>query len=111
MHAETIPPAAVRAHEPTLEPAIRRTAFGGRFLVVGFAAGGIPKIPMNLALLSERSLVGVLWGGGEWSQRNREASAAGLRWIGEWIAAGRLAPAITRRLGLAEVPGVVLPSR
>lgn len=87
------------------EPALRSTAFGGRFLVVGFAAGEIPKIPMNLALLSERSLVGVFWG--EWSQRNREASAAGLRRIGEWIAAGRLAPAITRRLGLAEVPGAL----
>ena len=105
------------------EAALRSTGWGGRHLVIGFASGEIPKVPLNLALLGERTVLGAWWG--EWSQRNREASAEGLRRIGEWIAAGRLAPAITRRLGLAEVPGaledllgrraqgklVVLPSR
>ena len=50
------------------EPALRSTGWGGRFVVCGFAAGGdtpkdaIPKIPLNLALLNERKILGVLWG-------------------------------------------------
>ena len=44
------------------EPAFRATARGGRHLVLGFAAGEIPKLPTNLALLKEASLVGVFWG-------------------------------------------------
>jgi len=108
---------------PLSEAAFRSTAWGGRHLVIGFAAGEIPKLPLNLALLNERTVLGVYWG--EWSQRDRVASAAGLQRIAGWIAGGRLNPAVTRRLGLAEVPGamedllarrvhgklVVLPSR
>ena len=45
------------------EPALRSLAPGGRFLVVGFAAGEIPKIPLNLALLKRSAIVGVDWGG------------------------------------------------
>lgn len=44
------------------EPALRRMAWGGRYLVVGFASGEIPKIPMNLPLLKGCSVVGVFWG-------------------------------------------------
>jgi NADPH2:quinone reductase len=44
------------------EPALRSIAWGGRFLVVGFAAGEIPKIPLNLALLKGCEIVGVFWG-------------------------------------------------
>ena len=44
------------------EPAIRATAWEGRFLVIGFAAGPIPKIPLNLALLKNCQIVGVFWG-------------------------------------------------
>ena len=44
------------------EPALRDMAWNGRFLVVGFAAGDIPKIPLNLALLKGCSIVGVFWG-------------------------------------------------
>jgi NADPH:quinone reductase len=44
------------------EPAIRSLAWKGRYLVVGFAAGEIPKIPLNLALLKGASIVGVFWG-------------------------------------------------
>ena len=44
------------------EPALRATAWGGRFLVVGFAAGYVPKVPLNLALLKGCSIVGVFWG-------------------------------------------------
>jgi NADPH:quinone reductase len=44
------------------EPALRSTAWGGRFLVVGFAAGEIPSIPLNLTLLKGCDIVGVFWG-------------------------------------------------
>lgn len=84
------------------EAALRSTAWGGRFLVIGFAAGEIPRLPLNLALLKERSILGAYWG--DWSQRNRAASAAALERIAGWILAGKLRPAITRRLRLEEVP-------
>ena len=44
------------------EPALRSMAWGGRFLVVGFAAGEVPKVPLNLALLKGCDIVGVFWG-------------------------------------------------
>merc|ERR1712218_636349 len=56
------------------EPALRSMGWGGRFLVIGFAAGGevpksaIPSLPLNLALLNERQILGVLWGG--WKARD-----------------------------------------
>jgi NADPH2:quinone reductase len=84
------------------EVALRGTAWGGRYLVIGFATGEIPRLPLNLALLKERSIVGAYWG--DWSQRNRAASAAALERIGGWIVSGRLRPVVTRRLRLEEVP-------
>jgi NADPH2:quinone reductase len=47
---------------PFSEPALRDMAWGGRLLVVGFAAGDIPKIPLNLPLIKGCSIVGVWWG-------------------------------------------------
>jgi NADPH2:quinone reductase len=47
---------------PYSEPALRSIAWGGRFLVVGFAAGEIPRVPLNLPLLKQCSIVGVFWG-------------------------------------------------
>jgi NADPH2:quinone reductase len=47
---------------PYSEPALRDMAWNGRFLVVGFAAGDIPRVPLNLALLKGCSIVGVFWG-------------------------------------------------
>ncbi len=87
---------------PMAEVAFRAMGWDGRFLVIGFASGEIPRLPLNLALLNERSLVGVYWG--DWSQRRREESAAQLGRIAEAIAAGRLKPVITERLRLEEVP-------
>lgn len=84
------------------EVAFRAMGWDGRFLVIGFASGEIPRLPLNLALLNERSLVGVYWG--DWSQRRRDESAAQLGRIAEAIAAGRLKPVITERLRLEEVP-------
>ncbi len=84
------------------EAALRSAGFGARHLVIGFAAGEIPKIPLNLALLNERSLVGVFWG--DWAQRHPEASARNFARIAEALVAGRLKPAITGRPKLEEIP-------
>jgi NADPH2:quinone reductase len=59
------------------EAAVRGLAWKGRYLVVGFAAGDIPKIPLNLPLLKGASVVGVYWG--EFARREPEANAANLR--------------------------------
>ena len=58
---------------PYTEPALRSTAWRGRLLVVGFAAGDIPKIPLNLTLLKGCSIVGVFWG--DWVRREPQAFA------------------------------------
>jgi NADPH2:quinone reductase len=73
------------------EAAFRSLAPGGRFLVVGFAAGEIPKIPLNLALLKRSSIVGVDWGGEMRANPgiNRELMTT----LMTWIANGRLTPA------------------
>jgi NADPH2:quinone reductase len=84
------------------EAALRSTAWGGRHLVIGFAAGDIPRLPLNLVLLKERVILGAYWG--DWSARNRAASAEELQRIAGWIVAGKLRPVVTRRLRLEEVP-------
>ena len=73
------------------ESAFRSLSPGGRHLVVGFAAGDIPAIPLNLALLKRSSIVGVDWGG-EYRENpaiNQELMST----IFEWITSGRLIPA------------------
>ncbi|HXZ91422.1 MAG TPA: NADPH:quinone oxidoreductase family protein, partial [Burkholderiales bacterium] len=62
------------------ETALRSSAWRARLLVVGFAAGEIPKIPLNLPLLMERSVVGVYWG--EWSKRAPQEFAAAVKQLG-----------------------------
>ncbi len=84
---------------PYTEPAVRALAWGGRLLVVGFAAGDIPKIPLNLALLKERSFVGVYWGD---SVRHNPAQHQGnVRQLIEWFQAGKVKPYISERVNLA----------
>ncbi|HEX6361885.1 MAG TPA: zinc-binding dehydrogenase, partial [Albitalea sp.] len=80
------------------EPALRATAWRGRYLVVGFAAGEIPRLPLNLALLKERAVLGVFWG--EAMRRDPALLKADLRQLGEWFAAGRLHPPVTERVPL-----------
>jgi NADPH2:quinone reductase len=58
------------------EPVFRSIAWRGRYLVVGFAQGGIPALPLNLALLKGASLVGVFWG--EFARREPQANARAL---------------------------------
>ncbi|MGH9187448.1 MAG: NADPH:quinone oxidoreductase family protein [Acidimicrobiales bacterium] len=64
------------------EPALRSMAWDGRFLVIGFAAGEIPRIPLNLALLKSCQIVGVFWGAfaGREPERNRENVAELMQW-------------------------------
>jgi NADPH2:quinone reductase len=81
------------------EPAFRSLAWGGRHLVVGFAAGEIPKLPLNLALLKGASLVGVFWG--DFARRDPAANRANLDQVMAWIAAGRLAPLVSKTYPLA----------
>lgn len=74
------------------EPAVRSLAWKGRYLVVGFAAGEIPKIPLNLALLKGASLVGVFWG--RFAQTEPLKSFQNLRELGEMFLKGEIAPHI-----------------
>ena len=66
---------------PYSEPALRDMAWNGRFLVVGFAAGDIPKVPLNLPLLKGCSIVGVFWGAftRTEAERNRRNNAELMR--------------------------------
>jgi NADPH2:quinone reductase len=85
---------------PYTETALRATAWGGRLLVIGFAAGDIPKIPINLALLKERSIVGVYWG--ESIKHDPEGHARNVKRLVEWLAAGKVHPVISERVPLSE---------
>jgi len=81
------------------EPAVRSLGWRGRYLVIGFTGGEIPKIPLNLPLLSERSIVGVYWGA--WAARDPEANCANFAKVLEWVQAGRLKPLVSGTFPLA----------
>jgi NADPH2:quinone reductase len=85
---------------PYSEPALRSTAWRGRFLVVGFAAGEIPKIPLNLTLLKGCSIVGVFWG--DYTRREGEAFAASLGQLAAWFREGKLKPHVSQTFPLAQ---------
>jgi NADPH:quinone reductase len=78
---------------PYTEAALRSLAWRGRLLVVGFAAGEIPKIPLNLTLLKGCSIVGVYWG--EFTRREPQRFAAAMRQLGEWFVEGKIKPHIS----------------
>jgi NADPH2:quinone reductase len=80
------------------EPALRSIAWRGRLLVVGFAAGEIPKIPLNLVLLKGCSIVGVFWG--EWLRREPANFAKSVEQLGAWYRAGKLTPHISATFSL-----------
>lgn len=82
------------------EPAFRSIGWRGRYLVVGFANGEIPKLPLNLALLKGASLVGVFWG--EFARREPKANLAAMRELMEWMAQGKIKPHISGRYALAD---------
>ena len=83
------------------EPAFRSIAWRGRYLVVGFAAGTIPALPFNLALLKGASIVGVSWGG--FMKQEPKAAAASLGELAQWYAAGKIKPVIDRTMPMAEL--------
>jgi NADPH2:quinone reductase len=82
------------------EPALRSIGWNGRYLVVGFAAGEIPKIPLNLPLLKGCSMVGVFWG--SFTRKEPAASAANHAQLLAWLAAGKLKPMISAVYPLAQ---------
>ena len=82
------------------EAAFRSLAWRGRLLVVGFANGEIPKLPLNLALLKGASVVGVFWG--DFTRREPEANRANMRELVAWLADGSLKPHIAARYRLEE---------
>jgi NADPH2:quinone reductase len=75
------------------EPALRSTAWNGRFLVIGFAAGDIPRIPLNLPLLKGCAVVGVFWGA--FTSKEPERNAGNVARLLEWMAAGKVTPHIS----------------
>ncbi len=75
------------------QQALRSLAWHGRYLVVGFAAGDIPKFPANIALLKEASIIGVWWG--TWLAKHPQESLQNLRELGALLASGKLRPRVT----------------
>jgi NADPH:quinone reductase len=86
---------------PYAEPALRSLAWLGRYLVVGFAAGEIPKIPLNLVLLKSCDVRGVAWGA--WTRREPDAQRAIMADIVRWCADGRLSAHIHAVYPLTEI--------
>jgi NADPH:quinone reductase len=84
------------------EPAFRAIAWRGRYLVVGFAAGGIPALPFNLALLKGASIVGVFWG--DFVRREPAANVQSLGQLAQWYAQGKIKPVIDELLPMSELP-------
>ena len=82
-------------------PAFRSIAWRGRYLVVGFAAGPIPALPLNLPLLKGASVVGVFWGG--FARTEPKANAKMMAELAGWYAEGRIKPVIDRTMPMAEL--------
>ena len=82
------------------EPALRSMAWLGRYLVVGFAAGEIPKLPLNLVLLKSCDVRGVFWG--SWTERDPEAHRANMADLLRWCAEGRLSAHVHAAYPLTE---------
>jgi NADPH2:quinone reductase len=85
---------------PYSEPALRSIAYRGRHLVIGFAAGDIPKLPWNLMLLKSASVVGVFWG--DFARREPQKNLAAMREMLGWMAEGKLKPLVSKRYPLAD---------
>lgn len=83
------------------EPAFRSIAWRGRYLVVGFAAGPIPALPFNLALLKGASIVGVFWG--DFARREPQANAAMMAELATWYGQGKVKPVIDRTMPMSDL--------
>jgi NADPH2:quinone reductase len=87
------------------EPALRVLNWGGRHLVVGFAAGEIPRVPLNLALLKGCAILGVFYGG--FAKRDPEANRALVGQLFAWMREGRLRPRVSATYGLEDAPAAL----
>ena len=83
------------------EQAFRSIGWRGRYLVVGFAAGPIPSLPLNLALLKGASIVGVFWG--DFAKREPKANAAMMAELAQWYGQGKIKPVIDRTMPMADL--------
>jgi NADPH2:quinone reductase len=83
------------------EPAFRSIAWRGRYLVVGFAGGPIPSLPLNLPLLKGASLVGVFWG--DFAKREPQANAKMMGELAQWYGQGKIKPVLDRTLPMSEL--------
>jgi NADPH:quinone reductase len=86
---------------PYAEPAVRSLGWEGRYLVIGFAAGEIPKLPLNLVLLKSCDIRGVIWGA--WVARNPQGQRALMTDIVRWCAEGKLSGHVHAAYPLAEI--------
>ena len=86
---------------PYAEPAVRSMAWNGRYLVIGFAAGEIPKLPLNLVLLKNCDIRGVAWGA--WVRREPDAQRKLVSEIVNWAALGKLSAHVHAVYPLAEI--------
>ncbi|MDM7941345.1 MAG: NADPH:quinone oxidoreductase family protein [Hydrogenophaga sp.] len=83
------------------EPAFRSIAWRGRYLVVGFASGPIPSLPLNLTLLKGASIVGVFWG--DFARREPKANAQMMQALAQMYASGQVKPVIDQTLPMSEL--------
>jgi len=83
------------------EPAFRSIAWRGRYLVVGFASGPIPSLPMNLMLLKGASVVGVFWG--DFAKREPKANQAMMMGLAQWYGQGKIKPVIDQTMPMADL--------
>lgn len=88
------------------EPALRSTGWRGRYLVVGFAGGDIPKIPLNLVLLKGSSIVGVFWG--DYVRREPATNARDMRELFGLFSAGKIKPLVSERYTLEQAPQALM---
>jgi NADPH2:quinone reductase len=87
------------------EPALRATGPGGRVCVIGFAAGPIPRVPLNQVLLNNRTVVGVDWGA--WTLRDASGARELLDEVLEMVGSGRLHPPVPAEQPLVDGPKVM----
>ena len=84
------------------EPSLRSIAWRGRYLVVGFAAGSIPSIPLNLALLKGASIVGVFWG--EFARRESAKNNTMMNTLVQWYMDKKIKPCIDTTISMKQLP-------
>jgi len=88
------------------EPAFRSIGWRGRYLVIGFADGQIPSLPLNLTLLKGASIVGVFWG--EFAKREPASNMKGMAEMMGWMREGKLNPLISKSYSLADAPQALM---